>query len=151
MLRHDMLMLATKRPVNTVVTAADIRMGRSEAFLSCSCLNNITAREFLTTSVPGCVTLQASTPGQASTPARARTMAASQEPPWHGMRGMTRITSEFKVDGSASSTPSCCCQETNPVLSICNISKDILYSALQLACCLVVVAQLAPTECACST
>lgn len=40
-------------------------------------------------------------PMQASAPKQARTMAASQEPPWHGMKGMTRITSEFKVSAVA--------------------------------------------------
>ena len=34
---------------------------------------------------------------QASAAKQARTMSASQDPPWHGMKGMTRITSEFKV------------------------------------------------------
>lgn len=45
---------------------------------------------------------------QASAPKQARTMAASQEPPWHGMKGMTRITSEFKVNAVAGNVPSCC-------------------------------------------
>lgn len=51
------------------------------------------------------VTPQDSTPGHSSTPTQAR-MAGSQDPPWHGMRGMTRITSEFKVTSVNSKTMS---------------------------------------------
>ena len=61
---------------------------------------------------------------QASAAKQARTMTASQDPPWHGMKGMTRITSEFKVYAIAGNIPSCCQESNNVFLNlVCLLSE----------------------------
>ena len=129
MLRHDMLMLGSKLAQDLVQT---VHSSESDVLplvynthfpLSpqpcCSSLSCVSATHLLRGPnhylarigvVSGCIVPQASPPKQA------RTMAASQEPPWHGMKGMTRITSEFKVDAAVGNNPTCCQEARQSIL-----------------------------------